>query len=43
MNPPCDAGCGRRAEYVLDLDELPDQVYVCEVHLRELLSASNGS
>jgi len=42
MSRPCDAGCGRPAEYVVDLDDVADQVYVCEAHLRELLSASNG-
>jgi len=41
MSRPCDAGCGRPAEYVVDLDDLPDQVYVCERHLRELVELSN--
>jgi hypothetical protein len=36
MRPPCDAGCGRPAEYVLDLDPLPAPLRVCSEHLEEL-------
>lgn len=41
MNPSCDAGCGRPAEYVIDVDDLPDRVFVCERHLRELVELSD--